>query len=152
VITDLYGYDADRLQPATWPALLHTRDLERILPAWIQATRVIRAAVRRWESDMLGFVIAAAEVGLEFSLDAIGAFVKWPDEQVGQAPIVHYCQDVLATDGSLLWNKRQYRPWDAVPGADRAQHLYCRDLLEILNEYAGRRRCAGDSAGLDGDP
>ena len=102
---------------------------------------MIRAAIRRWESDMLGFVIAAAELGLEFSVDAIGAFVKWPDELVGQAPIVHYCQKVLATDGTLLWDKRQYRPWEAVPGADRAHHTYCRDLLAILNEMA-RRRCA----------
>ena len=150
VATELCGYNPDRLQPATWPALLHTRDLERILPAWIEATRVIRAAIRRWESDMLGFVIAAAEVGLRFSLDAIGAFVKWPDELVGQAPIVHYCQKVLATDGAVLWNKRQYCPWQEVPGSDRAHHAYCRDLLAILNEYAELRRRAGDTDGSVG--
>jgi hypothetical protein len=92
-------------------------------------------------------VVAAADLGLEFSLDAIGAFVKWPDELVGQAPIVHYCQNVLATDGTVLWNKRKYRPWQAVPGADRAHHIYCRDLLAILNEYAELRRSSGATAG-----
>lgn len=150
VIDTLYTIDPARLQAATWPALLHARDLERILPAWIEATGVIRAATGRWASDMLGFVIAAAESGLRFSLDAIGAFVNWPDELVGEAPIVHYCQDVHATDGSLLWAKRTYEPWESVAGSERAQHGYCRDLLAILNEYAALRRNDRGAAGSNG--
>ena len=149
VVAKLYDLDPGHLQPATWPALLHTRDLQRILPAWIEATRVIRAATGRWASDMLGFVIAAAELELRFSLDAIGAFVKWPEELVGQAPIVHYCQNVLATDGALLWNKWRYQPWETVAGSDRVYHTYCRDLLAILNEYAALRRSASSAAGSD---
>jgi len=149
VVDALYDLDRGQLQAATWPALIHTRDLERILPAWIEATRVIRAATGRWASDMLGFVIAAAESGLRFSLDVIGAFVKWPDELVGEAPIVHYCQDVYATDGSLLWAKRTYLPWEAVVGSEQAHHSYCRDLLAILNEYAALRRHDEDASGSD---
>jgi hypothetical protein len=127
-------------QAATWPMLIHTRDLEALLPRWIAFTGAIHAVTHRWESDMYGLVAAAAAAGLRFSLDAIGAYVGWPDELVGEAPIVHYCQDVLAGDGELLWSKRSYRPWAHVAGAERARHAYCRDLLALVNEHAVGRR------------
>jgi hypothetical protein len=129
-------------QAATWPALIHTHDLETLLPRWIESTGAIRAATGRWESDMFGLVTAAANSGLRFTLDTIAAFVKWPDEVVGKAPIVHYCQDVLAMDGDVLWSKRSYQPWEAVVAPETAQHVYCRELLMILNECAQQRRGA----------
>jgi hypothetical protein len=79
-------------------------------------------------------------MGLRFSLEAIGAFVNWPDEVVCEAPIVHYCQEVVAADGTLIWFKRQYRPWEEVLGGEHARHGYCRDLLELLNECAADKR------------
>ncbi len=94
---------------------------------------------------MYALVSAAASLGLRFELDAVGAFVGWPDAQVGSAPIVHYCQDVLATDGEILWTKRDYRPWERVSGADQAKHPYCRDLLAIVDEYAALRNSARPS-------
>jgi hypothetical protein len=133
------------LQAATWPALIHTGDLERLLPGWINFTGAIHASVGRWESDMFGFVTAAAVLGMRFSLDTVAAFINWPDEVVGEAPIVHYCQDVVSAGGEVLWSKRAYRPWGDVPGVEEAKHSYCRDLLAILNEYAALRR-AGDPA------
>ena len=105
------GYGA---QAATWPALIHTSDLEALLPGWIAFTRSIWKTTRRWESDMTGFVSAGATSGLRFSLDTIAAFVNWPEELVGDAPVIHYCQDVVATDGTLIWSKRDYHPWAAV--------------------------------------
>lgn len=122
-------------QPATWPALIHTEDLARLLPTWIDMTRAIYNATRRWESDMHGLVSAAASQRLRFSLDAVGAFVGWPDAQVGHAPIVHYCQDILADDGRVLWSKRAYQPWTPIQNSGHAHHAYCRDLLDILNEF-----------------
>jgi hypothetical protein len=126
-------------QAATWPMLIHTSDLRAILPRWIAFTSAIHAATGRWESDMHGLVSAAGCSGLKFSLEAIGAFVGWPDEMVGEAPIVHYCQDVVADDGRLLWSKRGYRPWGRVDGVEQARHSYCRDLLALVNEYAALR-------------
>jgi hypothetical protein len=123
-------------QAATWPMLIHSADLEMLLPRWIAFTEGIYAATHRWESDMHALVSAAAACGLEFSLEAIGAFVGWPDEVVGECPLVHYCQGVVSTDGELLWTKRSYRPWTRVPGAERARHGYCRDLLALVDEYA----------------
>jgi hypothetical protein len=126
-------------QAATWPMLIHTSDLEALLPRWISFTGAIHRATHRWESDMTGLVAAAAASGLRFTLDAIGAFVGWSGELVDEAPIVHYCQDVLTPGGDLLWSKRTYQPWAPVAGADRACHGYCRDLLRLVNECAEYR-------------
>ena len=134
-------------QAATWPALIHTRDLEELLPRWIEATRAVRIATGRWESDMYGLVTASAAMGLRFSLEeTIAAFVNWPDEVVGEAPIVHYCQKVVAADGTLIWFKGQYQPWEEVLGGERARHGYCRDLLDLLNECAANKRLQSKEA------
>jgi hypothetical protein len=128
------------VQRATWPAIIHTRDLERLLPSWISFTRAIFSSTGRWESDMYGLVAAAASLGLRFSLEQISAFVRWPDSACRDAPIVHYAHDTYATDDRLIWSKRTYKPWNAVEGAELAKHDYCRDLLRILNQYAQKRR------------
>ena len=136
-----YRSRTDVVQAATWPMLVHTRDLAALLPRWIAFVGAIHAATHRWESDMYALVAAAAG-RLRFSLDAIGVYVGWSGELADEAPIVHYCQDVVDGDGGLLWSKKTYRPWSPVPGAERARHAYCRDLLRLLNEYALRRRNA----------
>jgi hypothetical protein len=94
-----YSPASSQTQAATWPMLIHTRDLEQLLPQWIALTAAIHTATHRWESDMYALVAAAASTRLTFSLEAIGAFVGWPDEQVGEAPLVHYCQDVVDRNG-----------------------------------------------------
>ena len=138
-------------QAATWPAMIHSSDLEELMPRWINATRAVRTATGRWESDMFGLVTASAAMGLRFSLeDAFAGFVNWPDAFVGDAPIVHYCQKVVAKDGAIIWFKREYRPWEEVSGGEKARHSYCRDLLELLNEFATYQRQHGD--GRRGNP
>lgn len=143
-----YHPEGAHTQAATWPMLIHTSDLERLLPQWIAFTASIYAATKRWESDMYGLVSAAASGNLTFSLEQIGAFVGWPDEAVGDAPIVHYCQDVVSDEGDLLWSKSDYQPWARVEEADRARHSYCRDLLAVLNEYV-ETRPSSDSTGFE---
>jgi len=127
-------------QAVTWPALIHTEDLGPLLPRWIDLTRAIHAATHRWESDMTALVSAAAASGLRFSIEQLAAFVGWPDEVVGRAPIVHYCQDVADRDGRVVWAKREYQPWQPVEGGGRVKYRYCADLLSILNEFAALKR------------
>ncbi len=134
-----YRPSSGSVQAATWPMLIHTSDLARLLPRWIDFVSAIYPRTNRWESDMEGLVAAAATLPLKFSLEPIGAFVGWPDEQVGSAPLVHYCQKVLGEDGEVLWWKGDYRPWDPVPDGRTAKHAYCRDLLDLINEYAATR-------------
>lgn len=131
-----YQPPSPNTQAATWPLLIHTADLESILPAWIELTAALYAATHRWETDMYAFVAVAAAANLRFSLEPIGAFVGWPDHQVAGAPIVHYCQDVLDATGQVLWSKRTYQPWARVPNAASAHHSYCRELLALIDGFA----------------
>lgn len=141
VIVAETGVDPGALQGVTWPALIHTSDLSALLPRWLELTVAVRAATGLWESDMVAFVGAAAERGLRFAADAIGAFVGWPEDTVAGAPLIHYCQPVLDADGVILWTKHHYRPWEPVGADPDAAALdYCRDLLRIVGDYADLRR------------
>ena len=132
--------DFDLLQAVTWPALVHTVDLRRLMPRWIELTSYIRQEVKAWESDMMAFVVAAAELGLRFTDQHLAAVLNWPEGEDEEAPVIHYCQAVEAKDGSKLWYKQGYQPWDKT-GADPslAKLPYCCDLVAILNEYVARQ-------------
>lgn len=135
------GVDPSDLQGVTWPALIHTSDLEALLPLWIELTAALREATGLWESDMVAFVGAAAAQGLRFTPETIGAFVGWPEEEVAGAPIIHYCQPIEDREGRVLWTKHHYRPWDPVD-VDPAEAAlgYAGDLLRIVQEYVAARR------------
>jgi len=126
----------DQLQHVTWPALINAHDLRELMPRWIDITVSIREQIKRQESDMFAFLAAAQEQGLIFELGTTTAFMPWPDEKVQGAPIIHYCQIVYAQDQTELWAKGHYQPWARVAGAQNAEIPYCRDLLEIVDEFA----------------
>lgn len=128
--------DLDTLQPVTWPALIDANDLRQLMPRWIEATVAIREQVKRQESDMFAFLVAAQEQNLTFELGTTTAFMPWPEELVSGAPIIHYCQEVKKQDGSLLWSKQSYKPWERVSDAATADLPYCRDLVALVDEFA----------------
>jgi hypothetical protein len=135
-IEKISNIDVELLQDVTWPALVHTDDMRRLMPRWIELTSLIRQQINAWESDMLAFVVAAAELGLRFTEQHLAAVMNWPEGEDEEAPIIHYCQTVEAKDGSQLWFKQGYSPWQKT-GADPAlaRLPYCSDLIAILNEY-----------------
>ncbi|MBL4672670.1 MAG: 2OG-Fe(II) oxygenase [Arenicella sp.] len=128
--------DLDTLQHVTWPALIDADDLRELLPRWIELTVLVREQLKGQESDMFAFLAAAKEQGLTFELGTTTAFMPWPDEQVAGAPIIHYCQVVEKEDGSHLWSKQNYDPWERVPYAESAKLPYCRDLVALVDEFA----------------
>jgi len=141
VLLDETGVDPADLQTITWPALIHTSDLEALLPRWIDLTAAVRERVGLWESDMVAFVGAAAEAGLRFTPDTLGAFMNWPEETVAGAPIIHYCQPVEDRHGQVLWTKHDYHPWDPIEADPADARLdYCRDLLVILKDFVATRQ------------
>jgi hypothetical protein len=133
------GVAAHRLQPVTWPLAIHTSDLTRLLPVWIERTADVRRALDRWESDMFGLVLAAADLGLEFGLSTTCAWMPWPEDAVRGAPLLHYCQPVKGRAGDTIWYKREYQPWSHTFDPSAARLDYARDLLCILRDYALRR-------------
>jgi hypothetical protein len=133
---DFTTVDQSSIQPATWPLLIHTSDLRRIMPRWIDLTVQLREVTGGWESDMYACVIALAEYGLVCDFETLGAWMDWPEDFVAGAPIIHYCQPVLDHNGSKLWYKQDYRPWEPLGVDPQAAALdYCRDLLEILDGF-----------------
>lgn len=130
-----------RLQAVTWPMLIHTFDLRRIIGRWIDLTVALRNETGAWESDMVALPIALAEHGLTCDLDMLAAWMPWPDEVVGDAPIIHYCQPVLDRDGNRLWYKQGYEPWTGT-GVDPADAAlgYCGDLLRMFERFAALKR------------
>ncbi len=133
------------LQRVTWPALIHSSDFKRLVPRWIELTAHFREHTGAWESDMVAFVVASAELGIRYKPSNFAAWMNWPEELVKGAPIVHYCQKVQDTDGKTLWWKRDYRPWQQLNVMPQQAKLdYCRDLLAVVKRYAAWRR-AGES-------
>jgi len=133
--------DPARVEPATWPVLIDAGDLAALLPRWTELTADLRARTGIWESDMLAFVAAVAETDLTVRYETLGAWMNWPEDFVAGAPILHYCQPVAGRDGSRLWYKQDYRPWEPL-GVDPndAALDYCRDLLHLLDEFIGAQR------------
>lgn len=148
-LKDISTVTADNLQRVTWPALIHTEDLARLMPRWIELTSAYRQLTGAWESDMVAFVVASAEIGIRYRLENIAAWMNWPEEQVKGAPIVHYCQKVEDRDGNCLWWKHDYHPWQPIEASPQEARLdYCRDLLAIVRRYAAYRR-GSEGAGQD---
>ncbi|MDX2476061.1 MAG: hypothetical protein QNL05_01710, partial [Gammaproteobacteria bacterium] len=135
-VEKLSDVDIALIQGITWPALLHTDDMRRMMPRWIELTSLIRQEMDAWESDMMAFVVTAAEMGIRFSDQHLAAVLNWPEEEGEEAPVIHYCQAVEAKDGSQLWFKQGYQPWlDTHADPSLAKLAYCGDLVAILNQY-----------------
>jgi hypothetical protein len=131
------------LQAVTWPLIIHTSDLRSIIDRWIEVTAQIRAMSGAWESDMIALPIVLAERELVCKLEMLAAWMPWPDDVVGDAPIIHYCQPVLDASGNTLWYKQQYTPWE--PTGVKLEDValgYCAELLAMFDRYAALRRRA----------
>jgi hypothetical protein len=126
------------------PTLIHTTDLRRICPRWLELCGIIRENLRNakgervWESDMYAYIVACAEYGLVHEPASLGICTNWLPEQAPAAPIIHYCQDVLSSSGEKIFGKFSYRPWDRVNANMTPQHDYGRDMAAIVNEYVDR--------------
>ncbi len=143
VAEDLSPGITPALQSVTWPLVIHTSDLRRIIDRWVELTARIRKRTDAWESDMFALPIALAEHGLTCELEMLAAWMPWPDDVVGDAPIIHYCQPVLDRAGETIWYKVHYQPWDEVEAdPSEAALAYAGELLTMLDRFAALRRRA----------
>lgn len=131
----------ESVQQVTWPLLIHTEDLARVLPIWIEYVTALEA-VLGWERDMFAFTAACARVGLHFSIGPVAVYMGWPEETARGAPIIHYCQKIKDANAETLWFKQAYEPWQPVLSAERAALDYAREFLRILDAFATSKRTA----------
>ncbi len=132
---------ARRVPRVMIPTLVHSRDLMRIVARWLELTSLVRERVTDhrgsppWESDRLGYAIAAAEYGLEHEVGAYGICTDWSPESAANAPIIHYCRPIVSQQDEILFAKGKYQPWQRVPSPSLAKHEYGRDLLALVNTF-----------------
>ena len=144
----LHRYCADRdlrIPRVGMPLLIHSRDLRRIAPRWLELMNLLRAeaaAAEREEAfaDRLAYAIATAEYGVDHARRALGV---GPAAKSSRAPICHYRQPVVDAEGDPVWSPDEYRPWDA-PDSAVAPRGIGRELLEMLAEHAAFQARGGE--------
>ncbi|MCP4966810.1 MAG: hypothetical protein GY926_16475, partial [bacterium] len=113
-INDFSTIPSSDIAPITWPCLIHTSDLRSIMPRWIDLTVALREELGAWESDMVAFAAVFAERGVPAERTMLAAWLPWPDDVVGDAPIIHYCQALLDENDDQVWSKYDYAPWGPI--------------------------------------
>jgi hypothetical protein len=97
-----------------------------------------------WLSDMWGYAIAAAELGIHHRLSG---FSQVTGSDSLRNPIIHYCFPLMQsrddywepdTQKPVLWSKWTYRPWEDPPDYSRTT-VEGQRLLEQLRNFAGTR-------------
>ena len=128
------------VEPAGIPTvLIHRDDLTELIPLWIEKTEDIRNDPTSrelldggWISDMWGYTIAAAEMGLRHDLRELA---RTQGEDQADLPIVHYCYASSYAEHGWHWDKRTYRPWERVPDPPGEVPLVDKALIGLLNEW-----------------
>jgi hypothetical protein len=136
------------VQPVGIYLLLHRSGLAELARRWLQKAIDIRSdeVCRRvlpdngWISEMWGYVIAAAELGIRHH---VTAFSQATGSNTLTAPIIHYCFPIMKRPDlpwrpdskDVQWSKWNYKPWD-VPSVPRGLSIEGRCLLENLAHFA----------------
>jgi hypothetical protein len=145
LIQQFCKHNHELLQGVMIPTLIHTHDLRLLVTRWLEVTGQIRQGIRNregqplWESDMFGYIIAAAECGLVQEPADLGICTNWLPADVPNAPIIHYCQSIQSQQDEPLWDKRSYRPWGKIANPQQAKCDYGRDFFSLLNRFIESR-------------
>ena len=119
-----------QLPAVALPALIHSTDLRKIAPRWLELMSIIRAETSPeatlpfLHADKLAYVIAAAEAHIAHAPADLG--------------LLDYQQPIPAVDGTIAWDKDSYRSWDPVQPESVAPGP-ARDFLSLLAELIERR-------------
>jgi len=137
-----------RVQPVGIYICINRGCLAELARCWLQksieiaADPVCREALSGsgWLSDMWGYAIAAAELGIHH--DLVG-FSQVTGSNSLEKPITHYCFPLMEnrddywmpeTQKPILWSKWTYRPWEHPPNFS-APTVEGELLLERLREF-----------------
>jgi len=129
-----------RLSGVQFPVLIHSSDLTKIAPRWLELTAIIRTQVGRHvggPSDALkvAYAIAAAEYRVPHAVRKMAC--ETSDARADQ-PVLNYRQPVETAQGKILWDPEVYQPWQACE-PERAAAGAGREFLHLLQQYAASR-------------
>lgn len=136
-IIERFCRNPDRVQFVGVPIVIHVDDLREIVPLWREKTLAIRhdpAAHLQagWIAEMWGYVLAAAELGMTHTVQAMAHFAG---SDLDALPMVHYTYPFQNRGQGWTWDKRRYEPWCAVE-LPRDLPKSAARLLILLNELA----------------
>jgi hypothetical protein len=129
------------VQPVGIPVAIHKDDLKNISPRWLEVTREIRDdrashVAAGWIAEMFGYTIAAAELGLNHTIERLCVF---PGENSIDAPFMHYCSPSEHKELGFHWHKGVYKPWEQPPmppvGSPKAAIVLAETLREAAEVY-----------------
>ncbi|HEY4184861.1 MAG TPA: PqqD family protein [Polyangia bacterium] len=127
------------------PLLIHSSELRKLAPRWLELMSIIRAETAgqphgpRPDADELAYVIAAAEAGIPHAIADLGASTgraEALEAPPSGAPILDYRRSIRALDGTVAWDAGSYRdgtpvqPEAVTPGLEREFLRLFADLLE----------------------
>jgi hypothetical protein len=148
-----------RIQPVGIYILINRGSLAELATRWLQKAMEITAdPICRdvldgtgWLSDMWGYCIAAAELGINHD---IRRYSQVTGSDSLENPITHYCYPLmdrkdgrwhLATEKPILWSKWSYRPWTNPPdpgGATEEGKLLLQRLQDLVNARISEQNAA----------
>lgn len=127
-----------------FPFCISVADMRRIVRAYGSVSETIYRSTRDWKSEMYGLVIAMGVAGLHCrTLRAFGTCNNWPSAVVNDpgAPISHYTQAMLDSNGNEIWDKRKYTPhtlnspWRRPPSPEHAASLTDQRTLRMIHRF-----------------
>lgn len=136
------------------PTMIHTSDLRKLCARWLELCGVVRRHYRDgsgnpiWESDMFAYIAAAAEYGLRHEPVSLGICTNWRAEDVPDPAIIHYCQPIKARDGTEVFHKHSYSPWDRVDTKLEPSETYGGAFVTLVNACIDAAEGAARPPGL----
>jgi hypothetical protein len=135
---NLQAYCVNRdlpLSQVQLPVLMHSQDLLKIAPRWLELTGIIRHDVRVGEEPPVNavktaFAIAAAEYHVPVKAYELASSTL--DQEAGRQ-VLSYAPELTTVEGRLVFDARIYRPGDTLQ-SEKAQSG--REFLEYLESYA----------------
>lgn len=123
------------------PTLIHTSDLRKLCARWLELCGVVRQKLKNedgnriWEADMFAYVAACAEYGLRHEPASLGICTNWASADAPDPPVIHYCQPIVAGDGTEIFYKYRYEPWARLDTALEPSEPYGRELVSLVNGF-----------------
>ena len=146
---DLCCVDRTLTLPAvTLPLLIHSSDLRRIAPRWLEMMSIIRPETNvgtqgpREDADAIAYAIAAAEAGI---VHTVTDFTVGTGAKTGTAPILDYRRPIASARGKTVWDAGTWGGGDVVAAKHAAPGIG-REFLTTLAEFAARRKEGADLA------
>jgi hypothetical protein len=144
--------------PVMIPTLIHTSDLRKICARWLELCGIIRQQflVARhsslWEADMLAYLVASAEYGIQHQPASLGICTNWDPQDAPDAPLIHYCQPILDRNGQEIFSKRRYAPRTRIDTTSEPNEDYGRDLIRLVNDHVAALQAAAAGLHLEARP